>query len=97
MVAVKALRQQAGVYRFVVTVRHDDTGWEHYADNWQVMAPDGTVLATRVLVHPHVGEQPFTRTLSGVEPPAGIGRLTVRAHDSVHGNGGAEMTVALPE
>ena len=24
------------VCRFNVTVRHADTGWEHYADNWRL-------------------------------------------------------------
>lgn len=70
-------------YTFAVTVQHADTGWKHYADRWQVLAPDGTVLGTRVLYHPHVEEQPFTRTLSGVQIPARISRVTIQAHDSV--------------
>ena len=48
---------------FSVTVRHADEGWDHYADKWDVVAPDGTVLGTRNLYHPHVHEQPFTRRL----------------------------------
>ena len=48
-------------YDFGVTVRHADEGWDHYADGWDVVGPDGKVLATRKLWHPHVGEQPFTR------------------------------------
>ncbi len=86
-----------GVYRFQVTVRHADEGWDHYADAWDVVAPDGTVLATRVLAHPHVGEQPFTRSLAGVALPAGVRRVSLRAHDKVHGYGGAEFAVDLPE
>ena len=46
---------------FDVSVRHADSGWDHYANQWDVIAPDGTVLATRVLYHPHENEQPFTR------------------------------------
>jgi len=80
---------------FVVAVRHDDEGWDHYADAWEVLAPDGAVLATRVLRHPHVGEQPFTRDLQGVEVPSGLTRVRIRARDSVHGLGGAEVEVAL--
>ena len=49
-------------YRFSVTVRHNDQGWDHYADKWDVVAPDGTILATRILHHPHDKEQPFTRS-----------------------------------
>ena len=44
----------------LVTVQHADTGWDHYADAWEVLAPDGTVLGTRTLLHPHTDEQPFT-------------------------------------
>lgn len=85
-----------GVYRFQVTVRHADEGWDHYANAWEVVAPDGTVLATRVLAHPHVNEQPFTRNLSSVVIPDGIESVHVRARDSVHGHGGREAEVAVP-
>jgi hypothetical protein len=92
-----AVRDTGGnTYQFDVTVVHADEGWEHYADGGEVVAPDGTVLATRRLAHPHVTEQPFTRRLSGVMVPEGISRVSVRAHDSVHGNGGQEMSVELP-
>ena len=95
VVAVEVERQ-AGLYTFHVKVRHGDEGWDHYADRWEVVGPDGTVLGTRTLYHPHVDEQPFRRSLSGVAVPADVGRVTVRAHDSVHGPGGAEATVDLP-
>ena len=39
---VKATKSAAGTYDFDVTVRHADTGWDHYADKWDVVAPDGT-------------------------------------------------------
>jgi len=81
---------------FDVTLKHDDSGWDHYADRWDVLAPDGTVLGTRVLYHPHVNEQPFTRSLGGVEIPADIKRVTLRGRDSLHGYGGVEKTVDLP-
>ncbi len=68
-----------------VTLRHADTGWDQYADAWRVLADDGKVLATRTLVHPHVDEQPFTRSLGGVAIPAGMTTVYVEAHDSVHG------------
>lgn len=81
---------------FQVTVKHADGGWKHYADQWDVIAPDGTLLGTRVLYHPHVKEQPFTRSLSGVKIPAGIREVIIRARDSKHGWGGKEMLVRLP-
>ena len=80
---------------FVVTVRHEDAGWDHYANAWEVLGPDGAVLATRILRHPHVDEQPFTRDLSGVDLPAGLDSVRIRARDSEHGFGGREVVVRL--
>lgn len=82
-------------YRFDVTVRHADEGWDHYADRWEVLAPDGTVLGVRELLHPHVGEQPFIRSLSGADIPAELTEVRIRARDSVHGYGGREVVVPL--
>ncbi len=93
-VLVRGSREQG--YRIDVTVRHADEGWEHYADRWEVLSPAGEVLATRVLYHPHVEEQPFTRSLSGVRIPEGIDEIIVRAHDSRHGEGGRSLRVKLP-
>lgn len=89
-------QNSAGAYEFNVTVQHTDEGWNHYADKWEVIDDQGTVLATRVLAHPHVNEQPFTRGLSGVKLPGKMATVTVRAHDSVHGYGGRTMTIDLP-
>jgi len=83
-------------YTFHVTVKHADTGWDHYANKWEIVAPDKTILGTRTLLHPHVNEQPFTRSLSGVKVPAEIKTVVVQAHDSVHGYGGKTMHIALP-
>ena len=91
-----AVRSQDGSYRFTVTLRHADNGWEHYADRWQVISPTGDVLATRVLMHPHDHEQPFTRSLSGVAFGDGISWVTIRGHDKVHGDGAGEFKVNLP-
>ncbi len=84
------------IFHFDVTVRHDDSGWDHFADKWEILAPDGTVLGTRTLYHPHVDEQPFTRSLSGVAVDETISEVIVRAHDSVHAYGGKTVTVVLP-
>ena len=73
------------IYRFRVTVRHSDSGWDHYADKWDVVAPDGTILGTRVLYHPHVDEQPFTRSLSPVALADGIATVLIRARCNIDG------------
>lgn len=86
----------SGVFSFSVTVSHTDEGWDHYADKWDVIDNKGNILGTRVLHHPHVNEQPFTRHLSEVSIPTDLSSITVRAHDSVHGYGGQTFTVKLP-
>jgi hypothetical protein len=96
VVDVRARMTGEDTFSFDVTVRHADDGWKHYADKWDVVAPDGTLLATRTLYHPHVDEQPFTRSLSGVKIPESIKEVTVRAHDSVHKYGDKTVTVAVP-
>jgi hypothetical protein len=83
-------------WRFDVTLTHPDTGWDHYADAWEVVAPDGTVLGTRDLAHPHVEEQPFTRSLAGVVIADGIDHVLIRARCSVDGWGPTEFRVDLP-
>ncbi len=95
VVGVEAVRDNAGKWRFNVSVAHADEGWDHYADKWDVVAPDGTILGTRVLHHPHENEQPFTRSLSGVVIPETIDEVTVQAHDSQHGYEGKPMSVKL--
>ena len=85
-----------GAYSFSATVAHADTGWKHYADKFEVLTPDGTVLGKRILVHPHVDEQPFTRDLGNVKIPAGISSVIVRAWDNVHKAGDKTFTVKLP-
>ncbi|MEO1293317.1 MAG: hypothetical protein AAFV62_10875 [Pseudomonadota bacterium] len=74
-----------GIWRFDVTLRHADTGWDHYANAWRVLDAEGAELGTRTLYHPHVEEQPFTRSLSGVRIPAGTCTVLIEAVDSVHG------------
>ncbi|MBN2503631.1 MAG: hypothetical protein JXB38_22840, partial [Anaerolineales bacterium] len=69
---VRATQAADGTWSFAVTVEHPDSGWEDYADGWDVVLPDGTVVKpdpdspfTRLLLHPHENEQPFTRSQSG--------------------------------
>ena len=93
---VKVKKSGQNSYSFTVTVLHKDTGWQHYANKWDIIGAEGEVLGTRILHHPHVNEQPFARSLSGVEIPENIKTVTVRAHDSVHEYGGKTVTIQLP-
>jgi len=91
-----ARKTGAETWTIPATVRHDDTGWEHYADAFQVLTTDGQELGLRILYHPHETEQPFTRSLSGVHIPPDIAEVVVRARDKVHGYGGRAFTLRLP-
>ncbi|CAK9075725.1 Putative lipoprotein Hmuk_2215, partial [Durusdinium trenchii] len=78
-------REAGGGWRFDVTILHPDTGWDHYADGWEVLAPDGTRLGFRELFHPHVEEQPFTRSLSGITIPDTLTEVIVRPRCNLTG------------
>ena len=99
---VRAVQASDGTWTFHVTVQHPDTGWEDYADGWDVLTPDGEVLKpdpgspfTRLLLHPHENNVPFTRSQSGIAIPEGVTLVRVRAHDLVDGFGGREVVVDL--
>jgi hypothetical protein len=99
---VRAVQALDGDWTFHVTVQHPDSGWEDYADGWDVLTPNGSVLKpdpdspfTRLLLHPHENEQPFTRSQSGIVLPDGVTRVRVRTHDLVDGYGGREVIVDL--
>jgi hypothetical protein len=96
VVSVSVTANATGQFRFTVTVRHADAGWDHYADRWEVLTMDGKLLGTRTLYHPHLNEQPFTRELAGVSIPEDVKEVVIRAHDSVHGFAGATQKVTLP-
>ncbi|WP_420627361.1 hypothetical protein [Candidatus Leptofilum sp.] len=102
VLSVSATETAVGLWTFSVEVTHPDTGWEDYTDGWDVVLPDGTVAKanpndpfTRLLLHPHENEQPFTRSQSNVPIPPEVTTVTVRAHDLVDGFGGQEVVVDL--
>ena len=83
---VEAVAHSTGMgWNFSVTLEHADTGWDHYADGWEIVEADGTVFGTRVLHHPHVNEQPFTRSLNNVMLPDGTREVFIRVKCSEHG------------
>ena len=96
VVGAKVTKSGAGVYRFDVTLKHADAGWDHYADRWDVLDLAGNKLGQRLLAHPHDNEQPFTRS-ARIKIPASVREVTIRGNDSRHGLGGREMRLTIPE
>ena len=82
---VKIHQQADQTWTFAVTLKHDDKGWDHYANEWQIIGADNKIFGTRTLYHPHVNEQPFTRNLSGVKIPKEVKSVRVIAKDTIHG------------
>ena len=102
VINVRAIDHGAQGWTFHVTVSHADTGWEDYSDGWDVVGADGQVIKvngndrfTRLLLHPHVEEQPFTRSQGRLQIPDSMTTVNVRAHDIVDGFGGKEITLDL--
>lgn len=91
-----SVSKSGGAYTFNVTILHNDTGWDDYADSWRIKDTNGNILGERVLVHPHVNERPFTRSLSGVRIPDGVSSVVVEAHDTVTGWASETKLVQLP-
>lgn len=94
VIAAEVEHTGGNFYRFSVMVQHDDESWKHFAKAWEVLDLDGNILGVRILLHPHINEQPFTRsqTISILE---NINQVTIRVYDLVHEFGGKELTINI--
>lgn len=84
IVFAKFQQKEAG-WKVDVTLKHNDEGWNHYANAWRIVDDKGTVLGKRVLAHPHTEEQPFTRSLRSTKIPEATTVVYIEASDLVHG------------
>ncbi|MEM9467925.1 MAG: hypothetical protein AAGA90_21325 [Actinomycetota bacterium] len=93
---VAAERGADGTWRFDVTLSSPYDTPDRYADAWRVLGPDGAELGVRELAHDHQNEQPFVRSLTGVEIPADVTTVTVQGRDQRNGWGGQTVELVLP-
>ncbi len=94
VIAVEAEPMGGQFYQFTVTVRHHDEDWDHYVKSWEILDMNGKILGIRGLRHPHVKEQPFTRSATAIIPDE-VDQVMIRAYDSVHKYGGTELMIYL--
>ncbi|GAB4389518.1 hypothetical protein [Albidovulum sp.] len=89
-------RREADGWTFSVTLSHPDTGWDHFASGWEILDPEGNRLGYRELTHPHVEEQPFTRSLAHVRVPEGLAYVLIRPRCTLDGWSGSPTRFDLP-
>ncbi len=77
---------KASNYTFNVGVSSPDMGCNQYADWWEVLTEDETLLYRRILSHSHVNEQPFIRSGGPIAINANQ-IVIVRAHMNTFGYG----------
>jgi len=93
--AVEAQCNHQRLCKFSVTISHKDEGWEHFANGWKIFSPTGELLGYRALAHPHVNEQPFTRSIKNIKIPPATDTVILKANDSVHGESDRKYVIKL--
>ena len=96
VVDVDAQRAGDGTWTFAVTLSSPYDTPARYADAWRIRSADGAEYGVRELAHDHQNEQPFTRSLSGVELPDSVTTVIVEGRDQRNGWGGATVEFHLP-
>jgi hypothetical protein len=97
---VDATAEQAddGTWTVAATISSPYDSPDRYADAFRVLdGASGDELGVRELTHPHSDEQPFTRSLTGLEIPDGVTAVVVEGRDLANGWGGATVELTLPD
>lgn len=96
VLAAELRRDSGGTWSLDVTISSEYDSAERYADGWRVLTPEGDVLGEHELAHDHAGEQPFTRTQTGLEIPESVSTVTIEGRDTDNGYGGETLAIDVP-
>ena len=88
--------EQVGIYHIVVTIEHQDAGWEDYVDAWEVVSADGQVLGSRPFFEPELEKATTVSALAGVVIPTDVETVTIRTRTHPDGYKGEPVEVAIP-
>jgi len=85
-----------GKYNFYVTLSSNETGCNQYANWWEVLDENGSLLYRRILVHSHPDDQPFRRAGGQVNVTPSQ-TLYIRAHMNTSGYKGDVFKGSISE
>ena len=74
-------------WRVDVTLEHPDSGWDHYADGWEVLDADGNRLGYRGCITRMSTSSPLPARSPISTCPTARAKIHIRAHCSVDGWG----------
>lgn len=74
-----------GVWKFDITVHHDDSSEDHHVDSVAIFTPDETLLGVSKIPMPSIGADHVTTQLSGVTVPDGVEYILIKGHCSSYG------------
>lgn len=78
-----------------VVLKHDDDGWEHYADSVAIFTTAGEKLANVAIKRPHAGHDYISVRLNNLDLPEGTEALIIKGNCSIDGWVGQPVTVSL--
>lgn len=90
------LERQGDAWRLDATLSSPYDTPDRYADAFRALSEHGTELGIRELAHDHANEQPFTRSLTGLDIPDDVARITVEGRDQEYGWGGDTVEIQVP-